>query len=179
MRVSINTPIARLSVELEDQYAVAMMQAALAAAVLSDVNTEEAEAEADVSYEEAIAAVETAEQQEQRVEAAEPDEAPAELPKPENGYRGFLHMKCGHCHKEKSFHIKWPLKEYRCECGKVTPLRDISVVEARCSCGWKLNCYTNQDADSFELKCVSCGEPVLVKWDFRKRQYEGVKSHGR
>lgn len=93
---------------------------------------------------------------------------------PEKGYRGLMHIKCDHCHKEKSFHIKWPLNEYRCECGHTMPLRGLSKVAAKCDCGWNLKYFTNQDADSFEIKCISCGDPVLVKWDFRHKRYENT-----
>lgn len=96
----------------------------------------------------------------------------AEEETPEKGYRGFLHVKCAKCHKEKSFHIKWPLKEYRCECGHTTPLKGLNKVVAKCDCGWDLKYYTNHDADAFDLKCPQCSEPALVKWSFRHKRYE-------
>lgn len=96
----------------------------------------------------------------------------AEEPTPENGYRGFLHIKCDECHKERSFHMKHPIKEYRCECGHTQPLHGLSKIVAKCNCGWELKYYTNQDADAFEMTCPSCREKVLVKWNFRHKRYE-------
>lgn len=159
MKVSINTPFARLALEMDESQAAKLMTEALIAAVPMHVN--------QVEDSEAFRAGEKA-----------PPEEPAEVsvaPVGQNGYRGFLHIKCNRCHKEKSFHIKWPLDRHRCECGHMTELRDLSEIVGKCGCGWKMKYFTNQDADSFELKCPSCDEAVLVKWDFRNKRYERVK----
>ena len=89
---------------------------------------------------------------------------------PEEGYSGFLHIKCSHCHKEKIFHSKNHLKEYHCECGHTMPLSGLSKGVSKCDCGWKMHFFTNHDADSFETKCV-CGAPALVKWHFGRKRY--------
>ena len=91
---------------------------------------------------------------------------------PEKGYRGFLHIKCNKCHKGKSFHVKYPLKQYRCECGHTMPLQGLSKVVAKCDCGWDMKYVTNTDEDAFALQCISCDKPVPVKWNFRHKQYE-------
>ena len=96
----------------------------------------------------------------------------AEEETPKKGYRGFLHVKCAKCHKEKSFCTKKPLKEHRYECGHTTPLKGLNKIVAKCDCGLDMQYFTNHDADSFELKCIECGGPVLVKWNFRHKQYE-------
>lgn len=96
----------------------------------------------------------------------------AEEETPKKGYRGFLHIKCNHCHKEKSFCSKKPLKEYRCECGHTTPLKGLNKIVAKCDCDWDMTYFTNHDADAFELNCISCGTPVLVRWSYRHKRYE-------
>ena len=96
----------------------------------------------------------------------------AEEETPEKGYRGFLHIKCNKCHKGKSFHVKHPLKQYRCECGHTMPLKGLSNVVAKCDCGWEMKYHTNMDEDAFALQCISCNKPVLVKWNFRHKRYE-------
>ena len=93
-------------------------------------------------------------------------------PTPEKGYRGFLHIKCDKCHKGKSFYVKHPLKQYRCECGHTMPLKGLSKVVAKCDCGWDMKYVTNTDEDAFALQCISCDKPVLVKWNFRNKRYE-------
>ena len=94
----------------------------------------------------------------------------AEEPTPEKGYRGFLHIKCDHCHKEKIFHVKNNLKEYHCECGHTMPLRGLSKGVYKCDCGWKMYFFTNQDADAIETKCV-CGAPAVMKWNYGRNRY--------
>lgn len=213
MKVTITTPFARLSVEMDAMKAATLLTEALIAAVPEpEKKTEEratpeeyADAFRDIIYTEldcqkapvvpdltvvekeappapdtistepavpAAPAANLTNDSEFDMDPEQPEGFSAEEPTPKKGYQGFLNVKCSHCHKEKSFHIKWPLKEFRCECGHTTPLRGLSKVVARCDCGWDLKYYTNQDADSFELKCISCDKPVLVKWNFRRKRYE-------
>lgn len=212
MKVTITTPFARLSVEMDAMKAATLLTEALTAAMPEPAGPRHHGAYADlfrkspeyeIDYAAYVASIQYDEPSESNLTVQEEDTAPdnpstppetpvaaptnddgfdedlddpvgfsAYEPTPEKGYRGFLHMKCERCHKEKSFHIKWPLKEYRCECGHTMPLKGLSKVVAKCDCGWDLKYFTNQDADAFEIKCISCGKPVLVKWNFRHKRYE-------
>lgn len=207
MKVTITTPFARLSVEMDAMKAATFLTEALIAAVpeptveqrayadLFRMNPEyEADYTAPVRHDEPSYPHLTVQEEDPAPDNTNtPPDTPVSAitnddgfdddldnpvgfsayePTPEKGYRGFLHMKCDKCHKEKSFHIKWPLKEYRCECGHTMPLHGLSKVVAKCECGWDLKYFTNQDADAFEIKCISCEKPVLVKWNFRHKRYE-------
>ena len=196
MKVTITTPFARLQVDLTAERAANLMEQALFASVPDAERQNAADLvqggvffpSAPIQQEEepkwmqmkppsshdAVPA-----QEAPKVTIPEPDEFTAttagfsaEEPTPEKGYRGFLHIKCDECHKERSFHMKWPIKEYRCECGHTQPLHGLSKIVAKCDCGWELKYYTNQGDDSFEMTCPSCGEKILVKWDFRHKRYE-------
>lgn len=195
MKVTITTPFARLQVDLTAERAANLMEEALFAAVpdtacqdvadlvqygtiIPTILTKEEKPPVDeVKVSPANASVPA--QEVQKVTIPEPDEFTAttagffaEEPTPDKGYRGFMHIKCDECHKERSFHMKWPIKEYRCECGHTQPLHGLSKIVAKCDCGWELKYYTNQDADAFEMTCPSCGEKILVKWNFRHKRYE-------
>lgn len=201
MKVTITTPFARLQVDLTAERAAALMDEALCAAAPRPKKTmEEAMRElmAHPNCRCAVLPVTVPEPDEAPAEdevptaddagpSMEPQKSPvpepdkfaettagfsAEEPTPEKGDRGFLHIKCDECHKERSFHMKWPIKEYRCECGHTQPLHGLSKILAKCDCGWELKYYTNQGDDSFEMTCPNCGEKILVKWNFRHKRYE-------
>ena len=210
MKVTITTPFARLSVEMDAMKAATFLTEALIAAVpeptimeapdlemtgimvdqpsevrfcQSSRPDEQPAAEPEPKKQDTKPAPDTITPHDTPVAAPANDDGfdddldkpvgfSAYEPTPETGYRGFLHMKCDKCHKEKSFHIKWPLKEYRCECGHTTPLHGLSKVMAKCECGWDLKYFTNHDADAFSLKCIDCGETVSVRWNFRHKRYE-------
>lgn len=195
MKVTITTPFARLQVDLSAERAADLMEQALFAAVpdtarqdvadlvqygtiIPTIPTKEEKPAVDEVKDPAVHAVGPSKEP-PKAPIPEPDEFTAttagfsaEEPTPDKGYRGFLHIKCDECHKERSFHMKWPIKEYRCECGHTQPLHGLSKIVAKCDCGWELKYYTNQDADAFEMTCPSCGEKILVKWNFRHKRYE-------
>ena len=174
MRVSIKTPFANLSLEMTPIQAANLVTEALMAALPmpDDLIDEYQENDTHTSGEGPGVSKEN-----QETDGAPPERSAtnyAEGAVGQNGYRGFLHIKCERCHKEKSFHIKWPLDQHRCECGHTTNLQDLSEIVGECACGWKMKYHTNQSADSFELQCPSCGEKSLVKWSFRNSRYERV-----
>ena len=187
MKVTITTPFARLTVEMEPIKAAELLSNALNKAAPKPAK-HGAFADLFPMAPKDVAAYDAPDQPDEQP-AAEPEPkkeapkpapaptitppvAPVAAPTPADGYRGFLHIKCDHCHKEKGFHIKMPIKEYRCECGHTTPLHDLVNVGAKCDCGWDLKHFTNHDADAFEIKCPSCDKPVLVKWSYRHKRYE-------
>lgn len=93
-----------------------------------------------------------------------------------HGYRGFLHLKCEHCGKVKSFMPKNPMEQYHCnECGGDTILKDMCTVLFTCpNCGKSFKYQTNRYDASFSMECVNCGSLVGIKYNSEKRSYEGV-----
>lgn len=80
----------------------------------------------------------------------------------EDGYRGFLYVKCDGCGHEKGFCTKTSITYNRCNCGHVTELRDLLPVYAKCKCGEEFKYRSNIKADKFTINCLKCGAPIDV-----------------
>ena len=66
--------------------------------------------------------------------------------KSEEGYGGFLYIKCCECGEIKAFCAKHNLTEYRCKCGAITPLADLHRMYVNCQCGAQSKYKTNLHA---------------------------------
>ena len=93
------------------------------------------------------------------------------------GYTGFLHIRCEHCGKTKTFCAKHQLSYYGCkECGKKTDLKDLKRAFINCECGGMTRYLTNETAELIELNCINCGMPVALKYNAKKKLYETIRS---
>ena len=90
------------------------------------------------------------------------------------GYKGFLHIRCESCGKERTFCAKEPLESHLCSCGHETPLNNLYDAWVHCECGRRSRYKTNSDEYIFNINCL-CGSPVPVKWNKVKRNYETIK----
>ena len=111
----------------------------------------------------------------------EPEVAPMEINKNMTqelrGYAGFLHIRCEHCGKTKTFCTKHQLSYYGCkECGKKTDLKDLKQAFINCECGGTARYFTNETAELIELNCINCGMPVALKYNAKKKLYETIRS---
>ena len=111
----------------------------------------------------------------------EPEVAPMEINKNMTqelrGYAGFLHIRCEHCGKTKTFCTKHQLSYYGCkECGKKTDLKDLKLAFINCECGGRIRYFTNETAELIELNCINCGMPVALKYNAKKKLYETIRS---
>ena len=111
----------------------------------------------------------------------EPEVAPMEINKNMTqelrGYAGFLHIRCEHCGKTKTFCTKHQLSYYGCkECGKKTDLKDLKRAFINCECGGTAGYLTNETAELIELNCINCGMPVALKYNAKKKLYETIRS---
>ena len=111
----------------------------------------------------------------------EPEVAPMEINKNMtqelSGYTGFLHIRCEHCGKSKTFCTKHQLSYYGCkECGKKTDLKDLKGAFINCECGGTAGYLTNETAELIELNCINCGMPVALKYNAKKKLYETIRS---
>lgn len=93
---------------------------------------------------------------------------------PENGHKGFLIIRCQKCGKIKGFCAKNPVTDYRCSCGAETPLGDLRRAEVTCKCGGHYKYRTNIEDKVFDFSCLSCGSPVDLVWNDRKKVYESL-----
>lgn len=111
----------------------------------------------------------------------EPEVAPMENNKnltwKPRGYTGFLHIRCEHCGKTKTFCAKHQLSYYGCkECGKKTDLKDLKQAFINCECGGTARYFTNETAELIELNCINCGMLVALKYNAKKKLYETIRS---
>ena len=93
-----------------------------------------------------------------------------------DGYSGFLHIKCRYCGKEKTYCSKHRLKYHKCEdCGERTDLKDLVPLYVNCECGTSKRYFTNRTDAAFDVNCINCGQPVAVKYNKKKNLYETIQ----
>lgn len=92
------------------------------------------------------------------------------------GYKGFLIVKCEECGKVKGFCAKQPIRQYVCECGGKTELRDLKMVRLKCKCGAQFNYKTNITDETFDFPCLECGNPVDLQLNKRGDTYVSLEN---
>lgn len=108
--------------------------------------------------------------------SVDPVTEPELIGKENDGYSGFLHIKCQHCGKERTFCSKYKIKSCKCkECGEKTELKDLVQLYINCECGTSRRYFTNQTEAAFDVKCINCGQPVAVKYNKKKNLYETIR----
>lgn len=91
-------------------------------------------------------------------------------------YKGFLHIRCRFCGKEKTFTAKMPITHFQCECNKLTELGTLKRAWMHCECGRRARYHTNADTPLTEIECVRCGSPVAMEYNRKKRSYTTIKN---
>lgn len=108
--------------------------------------------------------------------SVDPVTEPEPVGKENDGYSGFLHIKCQHCGKEKTYCSKHRIKYYECKnCGERTELKGMVRLYTNCECGRKAAYWTNMTEKAFDVRCVDCGQPVAVMYNGKKNQYETIQ----
>lgn len=161
MKISINTPIARIEANLSDEQVKELLQIAVAY-VTSGTG----------SVSRPVDAAQTAEPL-PRVVIPQADTKPKQEPTAA-GYKGFLHIKCGSCGKVKGFCVKNHITEHRCECGNVEALVDLKPMYVNCKCGEQFKYMTNMTDGVISIDCISCGSPVDLELNEKKRVYQTI-----
>lgn len=111
------------------------------------------------------------------------EKAPVATPAPvennpwdEDGYKGFLIVKCQHCGEVKGFCSKVPPKYYKCEhCGESTDLKGLRKAFVNCECGKRYKYQTNITDNVFDYNCISCGYPVPLQYNAKKNVYQTMQ----
>ncbi len=87
--------------------------------------------------------------------------------------RGFMLIQCQKRGETRAFYTRDNLEEYRCRaCGEYTPLERLGYFIQECPCCEETHRYmTNVQDDVLTLNCISCGAPVDIEWDGRRRHY--------
>lgn len=92
-----------------------------------------------------------------------------------DSYKGFLHLRCEHCGKERAFNIKTPINDYLCNCcGKVTELDKMRRVRFQCECGKTWQYMTNISDRFVETTCINCDSPMTAEM-YKGGDYRPVK----
>lgn len=90
-------------------------------------------------------------------------------------YRGFLLIRCEHCGKLRAYCSNYPVTYHKCECGHKTDLHDLKPLYANCECGQRSYYRTNIEDLILDVNCISCGAPVAVEWNAKKKRYGTIK----
>lgn len=90
-------------------------------------------------------------------------------------YRGFLLIRCEHCGKIRAYCSNYPVTYHKCKCGHKTDLHDLKPLYTNCECGQRSYYLTNIEDPMIDVNCISCGAPVAVEWNAKKKSYRTIK----
>lgn len=94
----------------------------------------------------------------------------------QEGYTGFLYIRCEHCEHDNGFCVKSPITESRCrDCGEKTVLENLHRAYFTCECGRHFGYLTNITDPMFEIKCIECGTPNAVFRNPKTGNYDDGK----
>lgn len=84
----------------------------------------------------------------------------------QEGYKGFLRIRCDVCGEIRGFNAKKMIRSSWCPCGEYTPLIDLDKITARCSvCGHTWVYRTNNTEPIDEITCLECSAPITLEQD--------------
>lgn len=92
-------------------------------------------------------------------------------------YRGFLYIECRKCGAIHGFNTKEEIGEYICrKCGGVTPFDEpLKELYVNCECGKRFKYMTNLQSDMFDIRCINCGQPVPVGYNWKKEIFQTIR----
>lgn len=93
---------------------------------------------------------------------------------PEEGYKGFLAIRCEKCGMLNTYCGRRKSDHYRCRCGAITPLHDLVRVYVYCECRRSAVYRTNVTDPVFDINCIYCGAPVTMQWKKKHRCYQTI-----
>lgn len=144
------------------------------AAVIPEIST--CEPENEEKAEEKPDAMKGLEEYIENKYCVDPVTEPEPIGKENDGYSGFLHIKCQHCGKEKDYCPSGKIRVHKCkECGEETVLKGLVRLYTNCECGKRAVYWTNMTEKAFDACCVECGQPVAVEYNKKKNLYETIR----
>lgn len=96
-------------------------------------------------------------------------------PKTQKEYKGFLYIECEECGNFKAFMPKTPINRFRCDCGHETKLQDLKEMYVDCKCGKSFKYMTNAKDSVISIECYACGAPVDLEYHERKDNYQTIQ----
>lgn len=98
-----------------------------------------------------------------------------ETPQEQKDYKGFLYIECEQCGSFKAFMPKTPINRFRCDCGHETKLRDLKEMYVDCKCGQSFKYQTNAKDSVIAIDCYGCGAPVDLEYHEKNGNYQTIK----
>lgn len=171
MRVSINSSIASLVVDLQEEQVLELMRE-----VLDRVSGKVVKSTPPVQ--EVVPKI-----QAPVIEKVNPPTLPepvkravkVETPQEQKDYKGFLYIECEQCGNFKAFMPKTPINRFRCDCGHETKLRDLKEMYVDCKCGQSFKYMTNAKESVIAIDCYGCGAPVDLEYHEKNGNYQTIK----
>lgn len=94
----------------------------------------------------------------------------------DDGYIGFVKIKCDHCGMIRSTSLRKRTKTFRCACGELTRLHDLRPLFTDCgTCGKHFKYLTNLEDEELTVECLECKQPVKIRLNNRKTAYVTVR----
>lgn len=94
----------------------------------------------------------------------------------DDGYIGFVKIKCDHCGMIRSTSLRKRTKIFRCSCGELTRLHDLRPLYTDCrTCGKHFKYLTNLEDEELTVECLECKRPVKIRLNNRKTAYVTVR----
>ena len=167
MKIRIDTPIARLAADLPEDRVKDLLRIALEYATGGTGSTYQPAAHAPAAPPAKLTGFSP------KITVPKEDAKPRENPT-ENGYKGFLYIKCEECGNTKGFCVKAPIKENRCDCGHTTQFKDLKPLYVNCKCGDSFKYMTNLTENTATIDCIHCGSPVDLEYHANKGLYQTI-----
>lgn len=96
---------------------------------------------------------------------------------PEDGYKGFLLVRCPECGEDRAFCVKQPITYTSCHrCGAKIELKALRPAYLNCTCGGSFRYETNIGAERFTLECLNCKKPVELAINSRDTAFTTVQN---
>ena len=166
MWIKIDTPIARMSVDLTEDQVAEILGIALDYAVGYDPSKS-----SESKTTSTVVGIAPAPAEPVQSKATPVPEIPARAE-----YKGFLYLQCKDCGKMKGFMPKTPISKYHCDCGSTTYLNHMRVMRVECKCGQKFKYLTNALDNMLSIDCLNCGSPIDLEFHERKQEYVTIGS---
>ena len=98
-----------------------------------------------------------------------------EVKKADEGYKGFLLIRCEECGDLRGFYAKNPTTHYFCKkCDHKTPLDQLIPAHLNCKCGSRFRYLTNYPDEYLTYNCLDCGAPVDLELNKNGNAYVTV-----
>lgn len=173
MRVSINSSIVSLVVDLQEEQVLELMREVLDRVSGKVVKSTPPVQEVAPKIQAPVIEKVTPPTPPEPVKKVVID--PPKTPQEQKEYKGFLYIECEECGNFKAFMPKTPIHKYHCDCGHETKLWDLKEMYVDCKCGQSFKYQTNAKESVIAIDCYACGSPVDLEYHERRDNYQTIR----